>query len=119
MRLDDNKIILLGRINNLKDEFITEIARIIEQKSENRYYETTAKLNNVKDRFADIMKSEGISVNEEYLTTQLDVLLAEMKRDIGKSDEELYTWIITRLNRYLDIMQTETDETEIEMQTRR
>lgn len=114
--LDDNKRTLLGRISILKDEFINEIVSIINQKEEGKYYGTVSKLSNLKESFTNIIRIKGLSVNEEYLRTQMDVLLAEIKRDNCKSNEELYTWISTRLNRYLDVLQTETDEEEIQRQ---
>lgn len=116
MVIDDNKKALLGRISILKDEFINEIVGIINQKEESKHNQTVSKLSNLKDSFTDIIRTEGLSVNEEYLRTQMDVLVAEIKRDNRKSNEELYTWISARLNRYLDVLQTETDEEEIQMQ---
>lgn len=119
MNSEDNKRRLVTKIEDLKNDIISEIAGIIEQNSENKNDEIRRNLNEIKNKFDEIMKSEGINTNQEYLNTQLHVLQNEIKKTTDIPNQDLYSMISTRLNRYVAALLEGKDEEELETQTRR
>lgn len=117
MSSEDSKKRLLVRIADLKDEVMTDIFRSIEQSSEDKQYETKRRLDKIKNKFAEIMESEGVSVNQEYLDTQLNVLESQIKRTLKGPNEDLCAMVSKRLSMYVDILSAEKDKDEIEAQT--
>ena len=100
------------KIENLKEEVIAEIAKCIEQKSDNRNYEVEKLLDKIKYEIISIMQESRIRVNEEYINSQLDVLKYGIKNLNAEKDQKLFSAIFKNLNRYVETLEKENDNNE-------
>lgn len=106
------------KIENLKEEVMAEIARCIEQKSDNRNYEVEKLLDKIKYEIISIMQESRIRVNEEYINSQLDVLKYGIKNLNAEKDQKLFSAIFKNLDRYVETLEKENDDNEkIKQQT--
>ena len=65
------------------------------------------------------MESKGIKVNRDYLMSQMDVLQNEIKTTEEGPNQNLYSAISSRLNRYVEVLQYEQGTEEAEKQIER
>lgn len=109
----ENKRRIMIRMDDLKNETMQEIQRVVRKNSESRKYSTKKEISiRVINRFKEIMAQRGINVNSQYLEGQLDVLVSELESRDKKSDDFLQSQVNRFLNRHMEyaIEDVETDE---------
>lgn len=104
---------IMMRVDELKNETIQSISRIIREYSEDRKDNIKKEIKtSIINEFAKLMEEKGIKVDSQYLEGQLDVLVSEIEGRDKKSDDYLQSQVNGFLNRYMEyaIEDVENDE---------
>ncbi len=110
MPLDENKRVLIDKINDLRDDFLRNIYNSIELKTKEKNEETLARLKDIKKKLNEIMRDNRINIDSEYADGQLDVLNHQLIKLSEEPNGELYNMISSTLNRYVEELSVEKED---------